>query len=136
MKRIVCVGCALAMGFIASVGCKDRQACEQSRLKMMHTWEDVKHTAAARKVPASYEQLSHAEKTLREERWAPIELQAETLRSSFETPQITWDAADRAREIVEAKYAEIPREGPLVEGFGRQLASANVQYEELRKQCR
>jgi len=137
MNRFVCASVALSIGCSALVGCKDKQACEEARLRMSRTWDEVKKTAAARKVPASYEVLSDKEKSEREAKWAPIEVQAETLRSSFETPQVTWDAAERARETIQAKYSEIPSSGnPLIEGFGRQLSSANVQYDELKSKCR
>ena len=137
MNRFVCVAVALSIGCFSLGGCKDRQACEEARLRMSRTWEDVKNTAAARKVPASYEVLSEKEKADREAKWAPIEIEAETLRSSFETPQVTWDAADRARGVIQAKFSEIPNDGnPLVQGFGRQLSSANVQYEELKASCK
>jgi hypothetical protein len=137
MNRFVCVSVALSIGCFALAGCKDRQACEEARLRMASTWEEVKKTAAARKVPASYEVLSESEKADREAKWTPIEVEAETLRSSFETPQVTWDAADRARGVIQAKYSEIPSDGnPLTEGFGRQLSSANVQYEELKANCK
>ncbi len=137
MSRFVCVAVALSIGCFALSGCKDKQACEEARLRMSKTWEDVKKTAAARKVPASYEVLSEKEKADRQAKWAPIELEAETLRSSFETPQVTWDAAERARGVIQAKYSEIPSNGnPLIEGFGRQLSSANVQYDQLKSSCR
>jgi hypothetical protein len=137
MNRFVCVSLALSIGGFVVTGCKDRQACEEARLRMSRTWEEVKKTAAVRKVPASYEVLSEKEKADREAKWRPIEIEAETLRSSFETPQVTWDAAERSRGVIQAKYSEIPSAGnPLIEGFGRQLSSANVQYEELKANCK
>jgi len=139
MKRFVSIGIALVVGgsSVFAEGCKDKQACEEARLRMSKTWEEVKKTAVARKIPASHEVVSEKERAAREARWAPIEIEAETLRSSFETPQITWDAAERARGVVVAKYNEIPSNGnPLIEGFGRQLASANVQYDKLKQDCR
>lgn len=137
MNRALSLVLFASLGCVVLAGCKDRQACEEGRLRMARTWEEVKKTAAARKVPASYEVLSTKEKEERNAHWTPIEIQAETLRSSFETPQVTWDAAERARGVIQAKYAEIPNDrDPLVEGFGRQLSSASVLYDELKQGCK
>ncbi len=134
--RLWTFSCVAAVALSGVASCKDQQACERARLKMARTWESVMSTAGKRKIPASYEELGPADKAARLAQWQPIQAQAETLRSSFETQQITWDAADKAVDKIQAKLKEIPGSDPLNQAFATQLESARAEYAAFREQCR
>jgi hypothetical protein len=128
---------AVVLVMVGSTACKDREACERSRMQMQQTWADLKNTAAKEKVPGTFEDLNEAEKANRLAEWSPIEENAELLRSSFETKQITWNAADKARQDLNSKASAISPAGrPMVEGFARQLQAANDAYDQMQKDCR
>lgn len=131
---ILCSAVAILAG--GAVSCKDQQVCEQGRLKMERTWQNVKNTAGKRKIPPGNAELTASEKAQRLTQWQPIEDQAETLRSSFETRQITWGAAEKAHSTIHARFKEIPATGDsLHHGFGTQLQMASAEYSRLREQC-
>lgn len=137
MKWNVCLLGTAALLLAGTSACKDREACERSRMKMQHTWADLKNTAAKQKVPSAFEDLTETEKAHRRELWEPVEGSAELLRSSFETKQITWNAAEKARQELNTQASALPNDGkPLAEGFARQLQAANAAYEEMQRDCR
>ncbi len=137
MRQIGYFVAAAALGLLGATACKDREACERSRMKMQQTWAELRNTAAKRKVPATFEELSEAEKSGRLTQWTPIEQDAELLRSSFETKQITWNAAEKAHRELNEHASALNVEGqPLTEGFARQLQTANAAYDQMRKDCR
>ncbi len=137
MRQIGYFVAAAALVLLGATSCKDREACERSRMKMQQTWAELRNTAAKRKVPATFEELSEAEKTARLTQWTPIEQDAELLRSSFETKQITWNAAEKAQRELNEHASVLKTDGqPLTEGFARQLQAANAAYDQMRKDCR
>ncbi|MBN1605947.1 MAG: hypothetical protein JW940_04910 [Polyangiaceae bacterium] len=137
LARLCIFSCAATVALSGVASCKDRQACERARLKMEGTWESVMSTAGKRKIPSSYEELSPADKAARLAQWQPIQDQAETLRSSFETEQVTWNAADKAIGKLEEKLKEIPTGAdPLNEAFAKQFELAKSEYAEFCNQCR
>jgi hypothetical protein len=137
LRRLCIFSCAAAVALCGLTSCKDREACEQARLKMARTWESVMATAGKRKTPASYEELSPADKAARQAQWQPIQDQAETLRSSFETEQVTWNAADKASEKLETKLKEIPTStDPMNEAFAKQFELAKAEYVAFSDECR
>ena len=106
-------------------------------MKMADTWETIKYTAGKQKVPPSHMDVTSAQKAKQRALWQPIEDQAETLRSSFETTQITWDAAEKAHQAIQQQYSQVPAGGDAMsQGFGTQLQMASAEYAQLRKQCR
>ncbi|MBN2193498.1 MAG: hypothetical protein JW751_11845 [Polyangiaceae bacterium] len=137
MQRISYFVGAATLVLLTATACRDREACERSRMKMQQTWADLKNTAAKQKVPTTFEDLSEADKANRMAQWSPIEEKAELLRSSFETKQITWNAADKAREELNSRASTIDTEGkPLLAGFSHQLQTANAAYDQMQKDCR
>ena len=69
------------------------------------TFETLRNTASLRKQVPETSTLSKAEEEERIRVWTGIETDAELLRSSFETAQVTWPAAEKAR----AAFAEAQR---------------------------
>lgn len=129
------VGLALA-GLIA-LGCQQSTQCEQERLELAKTWETLRNTAASRKHVPEDSPLSEAQRTERLQSWTKIEEKADLIRSSFETRQVTWEPAERARKELEALYktAANPND-PLIQGFGVLLGTADKQYEGFRSACK
>ncbi len=137
MRRIDYFVGTAALVLAGATACKDREACERSRMKMEQTWAELRNTAAKRKVPASFEELSESDKANRLAQWTPIEQDAELLRSSFETRQITWQAAEKAHRELNEHASTLDTKGqPLTEGFARQLQAANAAFDQMRKDCR
>jgi hypothetical protein len=128
---------AVAVALCGAASCKNQEACEKARVKMAHTWESVMATAGKRKIPSSYEELNPSDKAARLAQWQPIQDQAETLRSSFETEQVTWNAADKATGKIEEKLKHIPTASdPLNQAFATQFELARTEYGEFSDQCR
>lgn len=127
-----------ALGVLFSVvACKDDAACEQARLKMAAQWEEVRNTAGSLKTPKSFEEVDEAQKKTRHDAWLKVEQKAELIRSSFETTQITWDAARTAQRELAKLYAEVPQTGgPLAESFPRLLNQASQQLAQFEGECR
>jgi hypothetical protein len=129
------VGFALA-GFVV-LGCQQSTQCEQDRLELTKTWETLRNTAASRKHVPEESPLTEAERAERLQSWTKIEEKAELIRSSFETRQVTWEPAERARKDLDGLYksAANPND-PLIQGFGVLLGTADKQYETFRSACK
>ena len=136
MTRLVPVSCALALG-LSLVGCKDTQACEQTRLEMAKTWKKVQENAATRASKPD-ENLPEDQKEALRKVWGEIESKAHEVHGCFKTSHISWDTADQgSRELVAAYDTTVPnKEDPMVIGFGRLLQEANVQYTAFKADCK
>jgi hypothetical protein len=137
MIRPLCVG-GTALGILLTiVACKDQEACEKARLKMEAQWAEVRNTAASLKTPKSFEELTEVQKKQRHDAWLKVEQKAELLRSSFETVQITWDAARKAQRELARVYSDVPQGGgALAESFPRLLNQTSQQLAQYEGECR
>jgi hypothetical protein len=127
----------LAVGGSFALGCQQNAQCEQERLELTRTWETLRNTAASRKHVPDDSSLNEQQRSERLQAWTKIEDKAETIRSSFETRQVTWDAAEKARKDLEDLYktAATP-DDPLIQGFGVLLGTADKQYDGYRSSCK
>jgi hypothetical protein len=125
------------VGFVsAAVACHDPK-CEAARLEMTQTWETLRDTATSRKQIPEGLDLSQAQEQERIRVWTTIEDRAELLRSSFQTTQVTWPSADKARaELGEAFKPLSANDDPMSRGFALTLSQADQRMAEFRKTCR
>src|SRR5688572_12893400 len=87
----------LGLGGLLALACQQNEKCEEARLALTRKWETLRNTAASRKHVPEDSELNEQQKSQRFEQWAKIEAKAELMRSSFETKQVTWDAAEKSR---------------------------------------
>jgi hypothetical protein len=121
---------------IAGAGCHDPE-CEASRLELTRTWQTLRDTATSRKQIPEGAGLTQDEEQGRIRVWTVIEDRAELLRSSFETKQVTWPSADKARgELGEAFKPLASKDDPMTQGFALTLNEADQRMAAFRKSCR
>lgn len=124
------------LGIAASAGCRNEE-CEAARLELARTWETLRDTATSRKQIPEGLDLSQAQEQERIRVWTTIEDRAELLRSSFETPQVTWPSADKARaDLGEAFKPLASNDDPMTRGFVVTLGEADQRMAQFRKTCR
>jgi len=117
-------------------GCRNPE-CEASRLELVRTWETLRDTATSRKQIPEGAGLSAAEEQDRIRVWTTIEERAELVRSSFETTQVTWPSADKARADLGDAFKPIAaKEDPMTRGFALTLNEADQRMADFRKTCR
>lgn len=125
---------AVALGI--TTACQDRE-CEAARLELARTWETLRDTATSRKQIPEASNLTPGEEQERIRVWTTIEERAELMRSSFETPQVTWPSADKARaDLGEAFKPLAAKEDPMTRGFALTLNEADQRMANFRKSCR
>jgi len=118
-----------------AVGCHDRE-CEAARLELAQTWETLRDTATSRQQIPEGASLSQGEQDDRVRTWKTIEDRAELIRSSFETPQVTWRSADKARQELGAIFAPLQaKDDPVTRGFAVTLGEADKRMSSFRAQC-
>lgn len=121
---------------VSATACHDPK-CEAARLDLAQTWETLRDTATSRKQIPEGLDLSQDQERERIRVWTTIEDRAELLRSSFETTQVTWPSADKARaELGEAFKPLSGNEDPMTRGFTLTLSQADQRMAEYRKTCR
>jgi hypothetical protein len=128
-----------ALGLVAAalLGCQQSQECEASRLELAQTWETLRNTATSRKQIPEASDLSKTEEGDRIRVWTEIEDRAELLRSSFETSQVTWSSADKARADLGRAFSPLASSvDPMTRGFAITLTDADKRLEAFRKSCR
>lgn len=123
---------------LLAAGCKDREACERSRLDLAKTWEELKSSAASLKYARSDEgaTLSGVEKEDRVKHWGQLEERAALLESAFISKQVTWSSAEKALDELSEEYKAKPPQGSLAQGFGQGLDEATKAFEAFRAQCK
>ena len=134
-KRLaLALGCS---GLLAvATACHDPK-CEAARLEMAQTWQTLRDTATSRKQIPEGLDLSQDQERERIRVWTTIEDRAELLRSSFETSQVTWPSADKARaELGEAFKPLASNDDPMTRGFALTLSQADQRMADFRKTCR
>lgn len=106
-------------------------------MELAKTWETLRNTAGSRKHVPEDSELTAEQRSERLETWTKIEDEAELMRSSFETRQVTWSAAEKARADLERLYAGASNtEDPLIQGFGVLLKDADRLYAGFRERCK
>ncbi len=134
LRRLTAM-CLLGLSCV-SLACQDRQ-CEASRLALTQSWETLRNTAASRKQIPEATDLTKPQEDARIRIWTDIEAEAELMRSSFETTQVTWSSADKARGKLSELFRPLAaNEDPMTRGFAATLADADQRMEAFRKQCR
>jgi hypothetical protein len=128
---------AVGLAGTTSMGCQGDQHCEAARLELAQTWEGLRNTATSRKQIPEGADLSKSEEAERIRIWSEIEDRAELLRSSFQTPQVTWPSADKARTDLGHTFSPLATsQDPMTRGFAVTLAEADKRLETFRKSCR
>jgi hypothetical protein len=118
------------------LGCHDRE-CEAARLELTQTWETLRATATSRQQIPEGLSLSQAEQDERVRTWKGIEDRAELLRSSFETSQVTWPSADKARKELGTLFTPLQaKDDPMTRGFAVMLGEADKRMSTFRGQCK
>jgi hypothetical protein len=129
----------MALGVMSAgfgVACQDPE-CEASRLELARIWQTLRDTATSRKQIPEGVDLGQDKERERIRVWTTIEDRAELMRSSFETSQVTWPSAEKARaELGEAFKPLASNEDPMTRGFALTLNDADRQMSEFRKTCR
>jgi hypothetical protein len=131
-----CLVIAAAAAWVFCSACHDPE-CEAARLNLVRTWETLRDTATSRKQIPEGASLTQAQEQERIRVWTAIEDRAELVRSSFETSQVTWPSADKARaDLGEAFKPLASNEDPMTRGFALTLNEADQQMAAFRKTCR
>jgi hypothetical protein len=126
----------LAISGAALGGCHDRE-CEAARLELAQTWQTLRDTATSRQQIPEGTDLSKLEENERIRIWKNIEAKAELIRSSFETAQITWPSADKARAELGQLFTPLASvDDPMTRGFAVTLADADKRSSDFRRDCR
>jgi hypothetical protein len=121
---------------LALTACEN-QECEQARLELARTWQELRDTATSRQQIPEQSDLSESEQKDRIATWTEIEARAELLRSSFGTSQVTWSPAQKARtELGEIFTPAVSGQDPVSAGFATMLGKADERMAAFDKRCR
>jgi hypothetical protein len=124
------------MAVNATAACHDPE-CEAARLELARTWETLRDTATSRRQIPEGANLSPSEEQERIRVWTTIEERSELMRSSFETPQVTWPSAEKARADLGETFKPLAsKDDPMTRGFAMKLNEADQQMANFRKSCR
>ncbi|HEX2880291.1 MAG TPA: hypothetical protein VHO25_12235 [Polyangiaceae bacterium] len=128
--------CAAVLLVLA--GCKDRQACERSRLDLARTWEGIKVQAASLKFPRQEQvtMMSDAEREERLKRWSQVEEHAALLESAFISQQVTWTSAEKHLGELSQEFGEKPSPEALGQGFDQALERGKQAFQAFKATCR
>jgi len=128
---------AFGFGGTVLVGCQQGQECEAARLELAQTWETLRDTATSRKQIPEASDLSKSEEAERIRVWTDIEERAELVRSSFQTPQVTWSSAEKGRADLGELFKPLTAStDPMTRGFAVTLGEADQRFANFRKSCR
>jgi len=123
---------------LAAPGCKDRQACERSRLDLAKTWEGIKLQAANLKFPRQEQAatMSDFEREERLKRWSDVEEHAALLESAFISQQVTWTSAEKHLGELSEEYKQKPSPEAMGHGFDQALERGSQAYRAFKASCR
>ena len=127
MFKAKAIKCAIVVGFIGCAACRNEE-CERERVELASKWEQVVQNAARRATGAVEGSGSPAT-------WKQIEEKAELVQSSFETPQVTWPAAEKGKSEAEAQFKSLEGADD-VRAFKLRLNEASEAYTAFEKNCR
>lgn len=106
-------------------GCKADPACEPMRRELAKAWGTLRESAMKRKLSG-----------VDVEGWAKVEDRAALVESSFATPQVTWQSAERARseltEMLKGRQTDTPAN---LTGYMLSLDAANKLQAEFTRRC-
>jgi hypothetical protein len=123
----------LLLGFGVMLSCKNSEECERSRMGVAKIWYRVKDGATQRR---NRQEIATSSDSSRD-KWTRIAKQAELVASSFETEQITWNAAAKGKKQLQQDTAELAdSQDPSIQSFARLLEEANSKIAEFEKACR
>lgn len=123
-RRVVWVA---SCGALVLSACKN-EACERQRLEVANKWEQVTGIAARRS-------LSTDESGSSAVTWKSIKEQAELVQSSFETPQVTWSAAQNGLSKIRTEFKPLEAEEQS-RLFKQTLEAAEKAQSEYESGCR
>jgi hypothetical protein len=127
MLKAIAIKCAIVVGFISCSACRNEE-CERRRVQLASKWQQVAENAARRAIGAVEGGGSPAT-------WKQIQEKAELVQSSFETPQVTWPAAEKGKSEAEAQFRTL--EGAEdVRAFKLRLNEASEAFTSFEKTCR
>jgi hypothetical protein len=105
-------------------------------LELAQTWQTLRDTATSRQQIPEGASLSQGEQDERVRTWKIIEERAELIRSSFETSQVTWPSADKARRDLGAIFTPLQsKDDPVTRGFAVTLSDADQRMASFRRTC-
>jgi hypothetical protein len=108
------------------IGCQDEVRCERERMDLNKAWSELRTAATHHKMEGTDVPT-----------WAVIENKAETLESSFQTRQVTWNSAKKASDVIASKLPTLESsEGVKLAGFKNSAESAIKQQTSFEKECR
>jgi hypothetical protein len=108
------------------IGCQDEVRCERERMDLNKAWSELRTAATHHKMEGTDVST-----------WAVIENKAETLESSFQTRQVTWNSAKKASDVIASKLPTLESsEGVKLAGFKNSAESAIKQQTSFEKECR
>ena len=137
------VGAVIVFALLPLVGaaaCKDKVACEQSRIATAEAWGEVKANAIARKLDTRRDGKPLSDDQLYDnvELWTELERQADMLESSFRTPQITWRPAERALAAMDERFSRVGAtdSSSVIQAFKGLLGEAEAAQARADGACR
>jgi hypothetical protein len=123
MSRFIGV-LSLALFFLA--GCKTDEQCERMRLDLAKTWGSLRESASKRKLAG-----------VDVDGWTKVEDRTALLESSFMTPHVTWQSADKARtELGEALRGRQTDTPANLTGYLLSVEAANKEQQAYSDRCR
>jgi hypothetical protein len=119
------------------VGCKDRQACERSRLELAKTWEGIKVEASTLKFPRQDQAatMSDFERQERLKRWSDMEEHAALLESAFISQQVTWTSAEKHLGEMTEEFEAKPSPEAVGKGFDQALERGKQAFHSFKASC-
>lgn len=114
------------LAVLVLVGCKDNQQCERLRLDLAKTYTTLRESAGKRKMAG-----------VQVEGWTAVETKVALLESSFMTPQITWQSAEKARAELPGKLTGLETDSQAnLTGYRLSAEAALKQHDDFTRQCR
>jgi len=124
MNRWVIVIAVTASSF--GFGCQDDVRCERERMDLNKAWAELRTAATHHKLEGNDVPT-----------WTLIEKKAETLESSFMTPQVTWNSAKKASDAIASKLPALEsNEGVKLVSFKNSAETVIKQQSSFEKECR
>lgn len=127
MSNAIAIMGAVLAGAIACLGCKNEE-CDKSRVALASKWEELARTANRRASGAVEGSGSPAT-------WKLLQEQAALVQSSFETEQVTWPAAERGKQQVEAQFQPLAS-AEDAQAFKLKLTEATEAFTAYEQACR
>jgi hypothetical protein len=116
----------IGLAALALAGCKDDAQCERLRVDLAKTYGTLRESAGKRKLAGVDVQG-----------WTNVEETAALLESSFMTPRVTWQSAEKAKAELSGKLSGLQTDSEAnLTGYRLSVDAALKQQEEFTRQCR